>query len=94
MPEIEAEEINKVSNVPRFSIVKFIRFGVNTAEFVIKVLPETSEEDAFFKLISCAGVAGPISILTSSRPILPDTLFVYLNRINLVVVCGTSVNIK
>ena len=52
MPEIEAEEINKVSNVPRFSIVKFIRFGVNTAEFVIKVLPETSEEDAFFNLNS------------------------------------------
>ena len=57
------------------------------------MLPETKGFPDCITLISWIGVAAPISILTSSNPILPETLFVYINRINRVEDCGTSVNI-
>ena len=76
VPEIIALEIFNVFVVPRFSTVKVVGDIVETAEVIVCVPPERIVVVPCFTLISCAGVAAPTAIFTSSKPIFPETLFV------------------
>ena len=75
-PEITALEIFKVFAVPSFSMEKVVGVIVANGEFMICVPPDKIVAAPCFTLISCCGVAAPAAILTSSNPILPETLLV------------------